>query len=231
MDEIKNLKHEAVFALIYCAIILTVMEYFLIPPRFEALYRGFGTGQWMVPTMISGLAWSVGCLFGYLIIPSIVVKFIYSQNLSDYGFSPSGFLAHMKTYVGLYVLMLPLIYLASQDPHFKNTYPFVPEAKSSLSNFIIWELAYILQFFCLEFFFRGYLLFTLEKYVQKYLAIAIMVVPYVMIHFHKPVYETLGAVVAGCILGWLSLRYRSWLGGAVLHSLVAITLDVSAGLF
>ena len=121
--------------------------------------------------------------------------------------------------------MTPLIYLAFQRPEFAQLYPFVPEAKQTMSKFLTWEVAYVLQFFALESFFRGYLLFTIEKVSGKWMAIATMVVPYTMIHFHKPFPETFGAVAAGIALGWLSLRYRSFLGGALLHSLVAITMD------
>ena len=46
-----------------------------------------------------------------------------------------------------------------------------------------------------------------------------------MIHYHKPPAEAFGALAAGIILGALALRYRSWLGGAILHSLVAVSMD------
>ena len=55
-----------------------------------------------------------------------------------------------------------------------------------------------------------------------------MTVPYTMIHFHKPFPECLGALGAGLLLGFLALRYRSFLGGVVLHSLVAVTMDLLA---
>jgi hypothetical protein len=55
-----------------------------------------------------------------------------------------------------------------------------------------------------------------------------MVVPYAMIHFHKPFLECLAAVGAGCILGVLALRFRTFWGGALLHILVAVTMDLLA---
>jgi uncharacterized protein len=53
-------------------------------------------------------------------------------------------------------------------------------------------------------------------------------VPYCMIHFSKPLPEALGAIVAGVVLGTLSLRTGSILGGAMLHVAVAVTMDVLA---
>jgi membrane protease YdiL (CAAX protease family) len=228
-------KHEAPFALIYCAVILTLMEYFFIPPRADAWFSGGPFKAWRPPSLDAGLLWSVSCLVMFFLIPCWIVKMILKLPLQKFGLSTEDFWPHLKTYLLLYLLMTPLIYLAATQPEFSHVYPFVSSAKKSFGTFLIWESAYILQFFALEFFFRGYLLFTLEKHMAPVLAIAVMVVPYTMIHFHKPFPETFGAIVAGCVLGFLSLRYRSWLGGAILHSLVALTLDslsaYQAGLF
>lgn len=219
---------DAIFALIYTAIILTCMDYFFIPPRLESIISGNGVGGWYVPSLTAGLGWVLSCLLGFLVLPAIFIKFIFKKDVSSYGFSANQFGSHLKIYLGLFLFMFPFIYIAAGSPAFRSVYPFVPAAKTSITNFLIWEVAYLSQFFALEFFFRGYLLYTLEKHMNKFLAIAVMVVPYTMIHFHKPYTETFGAVIAGCVLGFLSLKYRSWLGGALLHSLVAISADVLA---
>lgn len=235
MSKIKIPELEVIIALIYTAAVLTAMEYFLIPPRLESLLQGRGVGGWLTPSLDAGLGWVAGCLIGFAILPMIFLKFGFQKSILDHGFSRQYFFSHMKIYLGMFLFMLPFIYMASLQPEFRNLYPFVPEAKKSLNVYFTWELAYVLQFFCLEFFFRGYLLYTLERHMNKFVAIAVMVVPYTMIHFHKPYPETFGAIIAGSVLGYLSLRYRSWLGGAILHSLVALTIDFlssnQAGLF
>jgi membrane protease YdiL (CAAX protease family) len=223
----RSAQFEAIVALLVCAVVLTIMEYLTIPPRAQAWLDGDGFA-WHMPSMSAGLLWSLSCFVGYFLIPAIAIRLVAKSTLKEHGFSFFGFWSHLKTYLLLYLLMTPLIYLASQQHEFRNIYPFVPEAKNSVTNFLLWEAAYVLQFFCLEFFFRGYLIFTLRRHMSDWIAIAVMVVPYCMIHYHKPVFEAFGAVVAGMVLGWLSLRYKSWLGGAVLHSLVAITLDILA---
>jgi membrane protease YdiL (CAAX protease family) len=49
-----------------------------------------------------------------------------------------------------------------------------------------------------------------------------------MIHFEKPIVETLAALGAGVILGTLAMRTRSiWLGFAI-HVSVALTMDLLA---
>jgi membrane protease YdiL (CAAX protease family) len=53
-------------------------------------------------------------------------------------------------------------------------------------------------------------------------------IPYVMIHFGKPLPETLGAIIAGLVLGHLALKSRSvWLGIAT-HVIVATSMDFAA---
>lgn len=235
MNKSKRPELEVIIALIYTAVLLTAMEYFLIPPRLEYLLQGRGVGGWHVPSLQAGLGWSLGCLLGFAILPMLFLKFGFQKSILEHGFSSQSFFGHLKIYLGMFVIMLPFIYMASLQPDFRNLYPFIPEAKRSLQVFLVWELAYVLQFFCLEFFFRGYLLYTLERHMNKFVAIAVMVVPYTMIHFHKPYLETFGAIIAGSVLGYLSLRYRSWLGGALLHAFVALTIDFlsskQAGLF
>ncbi|MBV72015.1 MAG: hypothetical protein CMH52_11855 [Myxococcales bacterium] len=47
-----------------------------------------------------------------------------------------------------------------------------------------------------------------------------------MLHFLKTGSESLGAIIAGIILGSLAMKYRSIWGGVLLHWLVAISMDV-----
>lgn len=57
-------------------------------------------------------------------------------------------------------------------------------------------------------------------------AVLLAVMPYCMIHFGKPMPETLGAIFAGIALGTLSLFTRSiWLGVAI-HVSVAVSMDL-----
>ena len=49
-----------------------------------------------------------------------------------------------------------------------------------------------------------------------------------MIHYHKPLPEALAAIVAGVILGEVAQRTRSITGGVVVHTGVALTMDMLA---
>jgi membrane protease YdiL (CAAX protease family) len=86
---------------------------------------------------------------------------------------------------------------------------------------------YSAQFFSLEFFFRGFMLQALKRSLGAY-AIFVMVVPYCMIHFGKPMPETLGAIAAGLVLGTLALRTGSIWAGFLIHVSVVWTMDLLA---
>ena len=132
-------------------------------------------------------------------------------------------------YVVMYLGIAGPVLWASTRPSFQHTYPFyhVEPGAPFWPRMIAWELLYALQFISLEFFFRGFLLHGCRRRFGVY-AIFAMAIPYCMIHYHKPVLETFGAITAGVILGYMSLRTRSiWLGAA-LHIAVAWTMDAAA---
>jgi membrane protease YdiL (CAAX protease family) len=54
-----------------------------------------------------------------------------------------------------------------------------------------------------------------------------MAIPYVMVHFNKPLPETFGALGAAMVLGALALRAGSCVPGIFVHWAVGMTMDVS----
>ena len=58
------------------------------------------------------------------------------------------------------------------------------------------------------------------------MAVIVPLIPYVMIHFGKPFPETLGAIVAGLVLGTMALRSRSIVPGILVHFSIAIGMDL-----
>ncbi len=230
-----DVDRRAAFALVYTAFTLTILEYGFFPPRVEGYLQRLDFGAYARPSLAAGVIWSAGTSFFHLVVPVLIVLLVHREPLASIGFRAGGFVRHVGVYLALFVVvMLPVIAFAASQPAFQETYPFVRAATADLGTFVRWELAYLAQFVALEAFFRGYLLFTLERAIGG-LAIWVMAIPYCMIHFHKPPLEALAAIVAGLALGALALRYRSWYGGALLHGLVALTMDAlsahRAGLF
>lgn len=164
----------------------------------------------------------------YLLIPIFVIKVFFQESLSNYGLNLKGLFKSYKIYLLFFMIMLPLVIIVSFSESFQIKYPFYkPYNESLYPNFVIWQCFYLLQFFALEFFFRGFIVHGLKKRLGFY-SVFIMMIPYCMIHFEKPLPETIGAIGAGIVLGSLSLKSNSiWLGVAI-HYSVAITMDLAA---
>ena len=175
------------------------------------------------------LAWfALSAVFAYAVVPGLVVKLFLREKLADFGAGVRGVAADWPVYLAFAAVMLPVVYLCSAEPRFQEVYPFyrVNTRADVGPRFVRWELVYALQFVGLEFFFRGFLVHGTKHRFGVY-AVFLMVVPYCMIHFHKPLPETLGSIAAGVALGVVSLATRSVWPGAALHVLVAWGIDAS----
>jgi membrane protease YdiL (CAAX protease family) len=169
--------------------------------------------------------WALTSLFFYCVIPWCVVRFAFKEKLSDYGLSRTIF-SNSGIYLLALLLILPVVVGVSYQPSFQVTYPFyVPSDRSDRNSFFLWEVFYLLQFFGLEFFFRGFMVHGLKHKLGIY-SILVMTIPYCMIHFSKPLPECLGSIGAGLFLGMMSYKTGSIWMGAFLHMAVAISMDV-----
>ena len=152
---------------------------------------------------------------------------IYKERVWDYGIRIETAPRIVLLYVCMFVAVFPLVYLVSHSHAFLQKYPFFKEASRTVSSLVLWEAGYGLQFMALEFFFRGFMLQPLRKFMGSS-AIFAMMVPYVMIHIGKPMIECFAAVIAGIVLGTLALRTRSIWSGFLIHVSVALSMDILA---
>jgi membrane protease YdiL (CAAX protease family) len=210
--------------LLTAAASLTLQEYLGGHDAYERWFPPDGSRYWE----LRGYAWWSGWrVIGYVGIPMLVLACLPGQRICDYHVSLRGFFHHLWIYALLFALVLPAVLLASTTQAFRQTYPFYRIANRSYIDLVLWELLYAAQFLSLEFFFRGFLLHGLRRALGAN-AIFVMLVPYCMIHYGKPLPETLGAIGAGLILGTLAMRTRSIWGGVLIHVGVATTMDVLA---
>lgn len=230
-------------ALIICllaAFSLTCIKYFGAADFTAGFLRGIGLdaaadglNRWVNDPQhyrLHRLAFWVGILnFFYFVIPWLVIRFVFRQRLADYGLKMRGAFKDYHLYVIMLAVMLPLVWFFSGTASFQARYPFyeISRGENLWPEFWIWELLYFSQFFTLEFFFRGFMVLGLRRRFGYY-AVVVMTIPYCMIHFGKPMPETIGAIIAGVVLGTLSMKSRSVLLGVLIHYSIAITMDLFA---
>lgn len=214
-----------IVVLVTTAVTLTLARYFGNTATFSALVpfdkQVYTRDEW---DLMARAWWSGFRILTYVLIPMLTIALMPGERVRDYYVSFRGFLRHLWIYVLLYLLVLPFVVLVSGQDAFQGTYPFYKYANQSLGHFLRWQVLYAAQFIALEFFFRGYMLKGLS-HKFGYGAIFVMIVPYCMVHYPKPLPETLGAILAGIALGTLSMRTRSIWGGVFIHVGVALTMD------
>ena len=227
------LDRKVVFSLLYTAFGLGAIFYLKEPENINSLLR-HASSPWLFYSSSNNLPvlglWAAVATTFYFIIPAIAIRYFFRESLSDYGLNiriENGFGRLVAT---AFAIMLPIVYLMSLTNSFADKYPFLKiyDGEPYLgTTLLIWELIYFVQFFGLEFFFRGFLVHSLKPALGIY-SIFAMTVPYTMIHFGKPPAETFAAIIAGVLLGWMSYRNGTiWLGFA-LHCGVAFSMDVLA---
>jgi uncharacterized protein len=220
---------KVIAVLVTAAVVLTLQNYFGGSGDF-ALFLGLLErlgGPSVAGTEVnSHCYWAAFSFVTYFFIPFAVVRLVFRERLGDYGLKPRGALRDGWIYAVFFCVMVPLLLLVSHDAHFQRTYPFYnpPPGEPLWPNFWKWEAFYFLQFIGLEFFFRGFMVHGTKHRFGVY-SIFVMMVPYCMIHYAKPLPETCGAIVAGIVLGFMSLKTGSiWLGTAI-HMSVALSMD------
>ncbi len=171
--------------------------------------------------------WALTSVGVRVLLPILIIILVIRQRPSDFGFRLRGITPHAWTYLLLFLGMIPIVLAASFTTAFQNKYPLYGGAARDMSHFLLYQIAYGIQFVGVEAFFRGFMTFGLYPRFG-YLGIFIMVIPYCMVHFGKPAPEVFMAIPAGLILGYLALKSRTWIFGALLHWTVAITMDALA---
>jgi len=212
--------------LVMVAVSLTIQEYIGDRAYFERTFPVHGKIS-KYYELESFAWWSGWRMLGYVGMPMLLLVFLRGEKIAAYHVSLRNFFKHLWIYVVLFLCILPAVLYASTTPAFRHTYPFYRLANRSSFDLWMWEALYAAQFVSLEFFFRGFILQGLRRALGSN-AVFVMIVPYCMIHFGKPLPETLGAIGAGLILGTLAMRTRSIWGGVLIHIGVAITMDILA---
>jgi len=239
----RGVDRKTVAVLITAALVLTLHYYQCRPDDLlwvADLLRLFGLARaadgvrdWIVAIQVRAIdRWTFWALTGFVsygVVPALAVRFVFRERLADYGLKLRGAFTDGWVYLVMLAVVGPLVWAASFSPHFQEVYPFYqhPAHTPLWPDFWRWELAYGLQFLGVEFFFRGFLVHGLRRRFGAY-AIVVMVVPYCMIHFGKPLPETLASIVAGLVLGFMSLRTRSIVLGFAIHVTVALSMDFAS---
>ncbi len=176
--------------------------------------------------LLLSLSWVAGSVTCYFIIPALVARFWLGLSLADCYLTPNDYWKHLPFYALLFLPVGLAVLAVAHTPNFQAHYPFYDHA-TGWPDRIAWELGYALQFFGLEFFFRGFMLRGVVAEMGS-MGVMVMMIPYAMIHFGKPLPECLGSILSGLVLGTLAMNTKSIWGGVTIHVAVAWLMDGAA---
>lgn len=198
----------AVVALVTSTLLLSIDEYHLffldlVPTAFEA--------RLLTRTLL------------YLVIPLLIVLLVFRDSPAAYGVRlgdwRAGLVLTAIACAGLTVIMLVVARTSSFQTYYEH----------SVETRLPFWLGDGIELLGWEFFFRGFLLFSLYRTCGP-LALVIQAVPFALAHFGKPELETLSCIFGGTAYGYVAWRTRSFLYPFLIHwFLASFTALVASG--
>ena len=168
----------------------------------------------------------------FFIIGIIFTKLIVRQKLSNFGFQVGN--AKLGTFICL--IAIPIAFLCGLlcvfNSGMTSSYPLI--------DFNIygawWQIAlYYISYFCYyigwEFLFRGMLYFSGEQKCGIISSILLSTLVSALIHtsiggFGKPLIETLSAIPAGILFGYIAYKTKSIFPSLIIHFLIGLSTDL-----
>jgi hypothetical protein len=171
-----------------------------------------------------------------LVIPlSILWKIKQDKTNGFYGLHFKNM--HYNRYYLIYVIIIFIVFAASFMstvsefyPMLKYTYYKTAAAYWHVPKWLTtigYEISYSIDFVLVELFFRGFLIIGLTKYLGKDVILP-MIVLYAVIHFGKPLPETISSFFGGYILGVLAYSQKHIRTGISFHWVLALGMEFFA---
>lgn len=181
------------------------------------------------PYLIEYLYWFIGDFFTLFILTALIIKFVFKENLSEYGLKIGNYKTGLIISSFFIFVMVIVIWFVSASPAFTESYPHLSSARESWVIFLIFEAGMLIYMIAWEFIWRGFMLFGLEKNFGYY-SVLIQMIPFVILHNGKPFLETFGAIFGGIALGILAFRTRSIYYCIITHISVMYSIDLISSL-
>lgn len=224
-EEIGGERVDTRVALLSAPVLLTIYRYHGEARHFGAYFPGFRSDPLFD-------FYSHIYQFGSFFVLAFILPLLYSllpgrRKPADLGFCAGDVRLGAKWIVfGIPLLVVPILLIASRMPDVRGEYPLA-KILFARHDLILWyDLAYVLLYYLAwEFYFRGFLLFTLRGPLGDANAILVQTIPSCLVHIGKPEGEILGSIAVGILFGSIALRTGSIWYVFVLHAAIGLLTD------
>jgi len=146
----------------------------------------------------------------FLAIPLLIILLVFRESPARYGFKIGDWKRGLTlTAIGCLVAAI-ILWITIDLPDISAYY--APQAQDELP----YPLRNAIDLLAWEFFFRGFLLFSLAEICGPY-AILLQAVPFTLAHYGKPYIETFSCIFGGAAFGWIAWKTRSFLYPFLIH--------------
>ena len=223
----ENSNMKMVYALLFATVILFVYFYFGSYSAFEKFFPNLqNLDFWKViyhNCMAFVLFFGLGFVFS---------KFVLKNNVEQMGLKKGNYKLGLIL-CGIASIIVPLLALSTVlSPEMCETYPMINFATFGNWYYILsYFVSYFLYYVGWEFLFRSVILFSCEEKCGVLGAIVISTLVSALIHssiagFGKPMVETLSAIPAGLIFGYITSKTKSIYYSLYIHMLVGFLTDM-----
>ena len=170
-----------------------------------------------------------------LLMPVALIYLIFDRNKVTpfYGFNLKNF--NCKLAAQLAIIAILIAFIGSRFQSVSEYYPILERTayksfaqEISAPNWLaasIFEFAYMFDFVMIELFFRGIMIFGFIKVFGKR-AILPVACLYAVIHFGKPLPETISSFFGAYLLGIIAINQKNIGIGIVLHCVLAFAMEI-----
>jgi len=167
------------------------------------------------------ITWVAKSFILMFFIPTLFILFV-KYNPEKIGFNVNKIKLSLFYTILIIIIALPFLFYFSTDTSFKNYYPIW----KGQVNFLPAESLLFFSMLGVEFFFRGFLINTLTRYVNWKYAIVLQAILYMLIHIGKPAPEVLLSLFAGLVFGYAAYKTKSIVAPLTSHYSIAIIFDL-----
>jgi len=154
----------------------------------------------------------------YFMIPMIIVVLVFRRKPADYGFRLGDWKMGLRLTLIAWAIAAPILFIAGRSPDVQEYYVrYFKDAGDVLFTAVVELVGW-------EFFFRGFMLWTLAEIAGPGAAVVLQAVPFAIIHVRKPYVETASTIFGGMLFGWVGWRTRSFLWPFLIHFFITTAI-------